>query len=75
MGIRLALQVLEGKASGGRHGGRNEAIDELIRESFWMTDDELARAGAWAIKNDSTPLVAAMAGEAYCRRHGGPGMN
>ena len=54
MGICLALSILE---NGGvtAHGGRSEAIDELIRESFWMSDRELDRAEAWAIEH--SPLL------------------
>ena len=54
MGICLALSILE---HGGvtAHGGRPEAVDELIRESFWMTDAELDKAEAWAIRH--SPLL------------------
>lgn len=55
MGINLALSILEHGASGGHHGGRSGAIDELIRESFWMTDSEIDRAHAWARKH--SPLL------------------
>jgi len=55
MGICLALSILEHGASGGPHGGRCEAIDELIRESFWMTDEEVKRAEAWAEQH--SPLL------------------
>lgn len=72
MGINLALDVIEGKASGGRHGGRDEAIDELTRESFWMTNEEIARAQRWAVQNNSAQLKAAMAEELRIRRMGGP---
>ena len=41
MGICLAIKVLEGRATGAPHGGVDEACDELIRESFWMTDAEI----------------------------------
>lgn len=67
MGINLALEILEHGVCGGRHGGRDEAVDELIRESFWMTESELCRAEAWAAKN-SALLQAAVDAERKCRR-------
>lgn len=48
MGINLALDILDRGADGGPHGGPAEAVDELVRESFWMTDAELRRAERWA---------------------------
>lgn len=58
MGICLALDVLERGANGGRHGGKPEAVDELVRESFWMTDDELDRAQRWASANSAVLQIA-----------------
>jgi hypothetical protein len=74
MGINLALAILEGTAHGysGRHGGRSEAIDELIRESFWMTDEELTRAHRWAVSNGSVALGAAVEGERAKRKTSAP---
>lgn len=66
MGINLAMAVLTEGADGGRHGGRSEAIDELIRESFWMTEREIARAQSV----DDRLLRAAMAEELRRRRSG-----
>jgi hypothetical protein len=72
MGINLALQILEGSAHGGHHGGRDEAIDELTRESFWMTDAELERASRWAATNSNSQLQSVIARERQIRRLGGP---
>lgn len=72
MGINLAIEILEGKSSGGRHGGVEEAIDELTRESFWMTNEEIARVQILASRADSAQLKAAMAEELRIRRMGGP---
>jgi hypothetical protein len=58
MGICLALSILEHGAPGGPHGGWSEAIDELIRESFWMTEPELDRAYSWALKRSPMLEVA-----------------
>jgi len=67
MGICLALSILEtGEQS--PHGGRPEAIDELIRESFWMTQAELSKAYTWALRNNSQMLRATVESELLYRR-------
>jgi hypothetical protein len=72
MGICLALDILEHGADGGRHGGPSEAVDELTRESFWMTAAELTRAARWAAVNGSTLLQAVVDAERRTRRAGAP---
>jgi hypothetical protein len=46
-------------------------VDELIRESFWMTEGELDRAARWAAVN-SPLLQAAITDERRKRRSGEP---
>ena len=70
MGICLALSVLEHGYTT-EHGGRNSAIEELINERFWMTEGELSRAHALALKH-SPFLELAIDAERSLRRANAP---
>lgn len=76
MGIWLAIRILDGRAQPCAHGGADEACDELVRESFWMTDAELDHVLDLTRKEPASAhaqvLVPALSSERQKRRQNAP---
>jgi hypothetical protein len=71
MGINLAIEILDGRLKTSPHGGLAEAINELMRESLWMTDEEVEYVISIVNKDSDSQkrlLIPVMQAELQTRR-------